>query len=327
MMPLTKTYRQSLFLLMIAIFIVGTPVLIGYSKGYRLNDALSLIETGGIYLHSDFTDTSVYLDGEFIEHNGAFLRNTYMQDLTPGKRYTLWVEKPGYQSWTKQLRVSPNLVTEAGVLMLPNTFEWRHIPATTTVSEGTLLRAGTTTKVVANPEYLSTAERFSKDVDQFAVEVATTTYLTIRGKKVATTTSSTTYEFPQWLDTFASTTDLAHKDMVREREGIVTWLSNGDLSAAWARTNDAPPYYFCDKLCYSRLTIDWQEPILRYDFFPNRNDVVIIGTERGIYAVELDNRSQRNIQTIDEHTGLDFRLEGNGTLTVFDGTEYRETSW
>ncbi len=326
-MPLTKTYRRSLFATMIVLFIIGTPLLIGYSKGYRLDDALSLIETGGIYLHSDFNDTSVYLDNNFVEHNGAFLRNTYIQDLTPGRRYTIWVEKPGYQSWTKKLRVTANLVTEAGVLMLPTHFVWRHIPATTTVSDGSLLRVGTTTHEVANPAYTAQSERFADDIDQFAVEVATTTLITVRGKKVATTTTSIAYEFPEWLTLFASTTDLAHKDMIREREGIVTWLLNGDLSAAWARTNDPAPYYFCDKLCYSRLSIDWSEPITRYEFFPNRNDIVIIGTERGIYAVELDNRSQRNIQTILEEPNLDFRLDNDGALTVFDGKEYRETSW
>ena len=75
------------------------------------------------------------------------------------------------------------------------------------------------------------------------------------------------------------------------------------------------------------LLIDWSEPINRYEFFPNRNDVVILGTSRGIYAVELDQRSQRNIQIIVEAPNLDFRLQIDGTLVVYDGSEYRKTSW
>jgi hypothetical protein len=311
---------------MIVLFIIGTPLLIGYSMGYRLNDALSLIQTGGIYIHSDISDASVYLDGNFVENNGTFLRNTFMQDLTPGRKYTIWVEKTGYQSWTKTLQVKANLVIEARVLMLPKTFEWRTIAATTTVASGVVQR-GTTTRTVVNPEYTARSERFLTTKDQFAVEVATTTYMTVRGRRVATTTSIIEYQFPNWLVEFASTTDLAEKSMVREREGVVLWLENGNLLASWARVNDTVPYFFCDTLCYTKLTIDWAEPILRYDFYPNRNDVVIIETSRGIYAVELDNRSQRNIQTIMEEPNLDFRLEGDGTLTVFDGKEYRETNW
>lgn len=327
MKPLSKTYRQSVFVIMIVLFIIGTPILIGYSKGYRLGDALSLVQTGGIYLHSDLSDTSVYVAGNFVEHNGAFLRNTFMQDLTPGKRYDIWVEKPGYQSWIKTLRVKANLVTEARVLMLPQEFEWHTIPATTSVAVGLTARSSTTTRLVENPEYTARAEHFLDDKDQFEVEVATTTYTTVKGKKLATTTTISEYVFPSWMETFASTTHLGEKHMVREREGMVVWLDQGDLSASWARENDPVPFFFCDKLCYTRLSIDWYEPILRFEFFPNRNDVVILGTSRGIYAVELDNRSQRNIQTILEEPNLDFRLDGDGTLTVFDGKEYRETSW
>jgi hypothetical protein len=327
MKPLSKNYRRALFWGMMVVFIIGTPILIGYSKGYRLDDALSLIETGGIYIHSDLSDTSVYLGGEFVEHNGAFLRNTFIQDLAPGKRYTLWVEKPGYQSWTKTLRVKANLVTEARVLMLPKEFEWRTISATTSVSVGGITNRGTSTKIVENPEYSKHTEWFLENSDQFAKEVASTTYTTLKGKKVATTTTLVEFDFPNWLEEFASSTGLAKKTMVREREGMVAWLEDGDLSATWARENDPVPFYFCDKLCYSRLTIDWAEPILRYEFYPNRDDVVILGSERGIYAVELDNRSQRNIQTILEEPNLDFRLDRNGTLVVFDGKEYHETSW
>lgn len=327
MTPLSASYRRSLFILMIVLFVIGTPLLIGYSKGYRLGDALSLIATGGIYIHSDFSDTSVYIDGDFVEHNGAFLRNTLIQDLSPGRTYTIWVEKPGYQSWTKMLRVKANLVTEGRVMMLPEVFEWRVISPTTVLVEEATAKRASSTREVENPEYLTLEEQFTHDLDQFAVEVATTTYTTVRGKKVATTTTTIAYEFPRWLDTFASSTNLATKKMVREREGMVAWLDQGDLWAVWARESDPVPFYFCDKLCYTRLAIDWQEPILRYEFYPNRNDAVILLTERGIYAVELDNRSQRNIQPIIEGADLDFRIAGDGTLTVFDGTQYKETSW
>ena len=50
-------------------------------------------------------------------------------------------------------------------------------------------------------------------------------------------------------------------------------------------------------------------------------------TKHGIYAVELDNRSQRNIQPVIEEDNLDFRVLQNGTLVVFDGDKFRKTSW
>jgi hypothetical protein len=324
MTPLSHNFRRWFLWALVAVFVVGTPVLIGYSKGYRLDDALSLIATGGIYLHSEVPNASVYLDDTFLENNGAFLRNTYIQDLTPGHSYAVRVEKTDYQSWVKRLPVFANLVTEAHVMMLPTTFSWQIVTATTTIA--TPPGSTATSTDVADPHYAELTKLFADDKDQFAVDIATSTFIKVKGKEVATTTTVREIQFPDWLSMFASSTGLASTTMVREREGIVTWLKDGNLHAAWARPNDPPPYYFCAKVCKTELTIDWAEPITRYEFYPNRNDAVIVGTDRGIYAVELDDRSQRNIQPFMEAPGLSFRLDGD-KIVIFDGKEFREANW
>jgi len=333
MKPLSRKIRSRVLWVLLALFVVLTPILIGYSQGYRLDDALGLIQTGGIYLHSDVANTSVFIDDDFLENNGAFLKNTLIQDLLPNRYYALRVERDGYQSWVKVLLVKPNLVTEARVLMLPTEFTWRQIWASTTIEltdtevATTSDEDATTTQEVLNPEYVELAEHFAEDKEQFEVEVATTTYEYIRGVRTATTTTILETKFPQWLSEFASTSRLSEKEMVREREGMVTWIENGDIYAAWGRTNDPVPYFFCMESCADRLSINWHEPILRYEFYPNRNDLLLVLSERGLYVVELDNRSERNIQTIREERNLDFRLKNDGTLVVFDGQSYFETSW
>jgi hypothetical protein len=218
--------------------------------------------------------------------------------------------------------------------MLPDTFEWATVTASTTISVSPatttstkLSSASSSETTVPNPEYQALDEFYRDDKDQFAVEVATSTYVFVKGKRVATTTTIIEYQFPLWLAEVASTTLLETYDMVHERDGILAWLENGDLYATWVRPNEPQPFYFCTATCTPTLLIDWGEPIERYEFFPNRNDVVLLGTSRGIYAVELDARSQRNIQTIIEEPNLDFRLQIDSSLVVFDGTRYRKTTW
>jgi hypothetical protein len=337
MKPLSKKIRVGVLWVLFFLFVVLTPILIGYSNGYRIDDALGLIQTGGIYIHSDISNTSVFLNDDFVENNGAFLKNTFIQDLLPNRYYSIRAEKEGHQSWVKVLAVKPNHVTEARVLMLPSKFEWVVIPASTTIAvqdteletnvESTLTDDVSLTEEVDNPEFLALTEYFSEDRDQFEVEVATTTYEYVRGKRRATTTTVLEVRFPEWLSESASTSILLEKEMVREREGIVTWLDNGDLFAIWNRTKDPKPFFFCEEKCKEQLVIDWGEPILRYDFYPNRNDLVVVLSERGLYVVELDNRSQRNIQTILEEPNLDFRFQYDGTLIVFNGKEYQKTIW
>jgi hypothetical protein len=332
MNPLSKKLRSRVLWTLLFIFVVFTPVLIGYSRGYRIDDALGIIRTGGIYLHSDIANTAVFLDDEFLENNGALWRNTNVDSLLPDRYYRVRVQHEDYQSWVKVLKVRPEMMTEARVLMIPKEFEWTEITATSSIDvPGTLLDDESTSTekvalVVENPEYMQLEEWFLGYKEQFEVEEATSTYEYIRGQRFPSTTYVSVIRFPNWLSDVASSSILIEKDMVRERDGIVTWLENGDLFALWARENDTLPYFFCIEVCKEQLGINWGDEILHYDFYPNRNDVVLLLTERGLYAVELDDRSERNIQIIIEEPNLDFRVEGDGTLTIFDGQTYWQTS-
>jgi hypothetical protein len=330
MRPLAKGIRKSMFISAFLLFVVGTPLLIGYSKGYRIGSDLFIVHTGGIYLHSDIPRASVWLDGKYVEDNGAFFRNTLVQDLVPNREYTIRMQKDGYHNWVKKLFVFPDLVTEASVLMLPRDLAWETVSSTTLSVEGVV---STTT----NPAFISLKKKFLDEKDQFAVEVATTTYVSVKGKRVATTTQEIEYRFPSRFADFASTTHLAKKHMVRERDSVVSWLDEGNLHLAWVDGKNPPPYFFCRvscatgekdecvQTCDTSLVINWDSDITRYDFYPGRNDVVVLASKQGIYAVELDNRSERNIQPIREGLSpsgeeFDFRVFGNGTLTIFDGS-------
>jgi len=327
--PLSHTIRIRVLWFLFFLFLVTTPLLIGYTKGYRLGDALSLRQVGGIYVHSDLAHTGVYLDDIFVESNGSFMKNTFIQNLLPNRYYKVRVEREGYQSWVKILSVKPNLVTEAYAVMIPSVFDWKHIPASTTVEISVFDEkiATTTQEEVANPEFIKLHKYFTDDEEQFEVEVATTTYEYKNGVRYATTTNVKEIHFPDWMLEFASSSELAKKEMVQERNGIVTWLENGDLFAVWGRENDPAPFYFCTETCVTKLAINWAEPILRYEFYPNRNDVVVVLSEKGVYVEELDNRSERNLQTILEEPNLDFRFLPDKTLVVYDGVAFREISW
>ncbi len=327
MKPLSDKLRWLLLIVLGIVFVTGTPVLIGYSKGYRLGDALNLIATGGIFIHSDIANTDVYVNNEYVKRSGTLLRNTLIQNLSPNDLYQVRVEKEGYQTWNKRLTIEPNLVTEVRVLMLPvpSAFVWTPIVATTTTSLSSSRKATSTLEVATSSEHLRLAERFENSLDQFEYEVASTSFVTVRGVRIATTTLVRETRYPEWLERIASTTGFEGKEQVREREGIVVWLDGGDIHGTWVHEQDeTPPFFMCTTVCVKTLVLDWSEPFLQFEFFPNKSDVVVVGTEKGIFAVELDTRSERNVHTILEGKNLRFLLDGD-TLTVFDGMTFRET--
>lgn len=76
--------------------------------------------------------------------------------------------------------------------------------------------------------------------------------------------------------------------------------------------------------CVPEIRIDrkWQK-VKFFDFFPGRTDLVVMVLERGVYAVEVDDRSWQNVQPILEGENLDARIS-NGHVVVYDGAVFYE---
>lgn len=337
MHPLSSNTRRLFLVVCGILFIVGAPILGLYSSGYRLDDALTLVSTGGVYIQSDLSNVRVFVDGTFIREGGILLRNTFVRNLRPNRTHTVRVERDDYTTWTKELYVRSNYVTEGRVFMLPLKRVWRSIAATSTLElapspatssrSDTVVNATTSTRV-ANPEYTTLTELFATDRDQFEFEVATTTLAVIGGQLRATTTVTTEVRLPEWLQLLASTTGFSDADQIRERNGIVGWLDEGVVTVVWGSPSNLPPHYFCVIQCEERITIDWDEDILRYEFYPNRNDALLVLTEKGLFAVELDNRGGRTIiplyEDFEDPQNATFRVRDGSAVIVSDGALYYE---
>ncbi len=75
-----------------------------------------------------------------------------------------------------------------------------------------------------------------------------------------------------------------------------------------------------DAPCVPEIRIDrkWQK-VNTFDFFPGSTDLVIMGLEKGIYAVEVDDRAWQNVQPLMEGEGLRVRVDA-GRIYIYDGT-------
>jgi len=324
MKPLSHKARLSSFIILILLFILLVPILLAYSAGYRFGDALSIVRTGGVYIHSDLSNTKVYINDEFIEDNGVFLRNTLIQNLRPNKKYSVRVEKEGYRTWIKELFVRPNLVSEARILMLKNEIEFRKIDKVLTpVVTASSTKDSVDEVEILNPEYENLSELFLEDKGQFEVDVATTTTILVKGVKTATTTIISEIQLPDFFDELG-VENIEDKEMLRERQKMVSWLENGDVKNIWSGNIESIPYFYCIEECVDLITVNLGDDIKRYDYFPGRDDVLVVLTNQGVFAVEIDSRSAQNIQPILEKRDLDFRIENGNTIVIKDGDVFLE---
>jgi len=91
----------------------------------------------------------------------------------------------------------------------------------------------------------------------------------------------------------------------------------------WLALNSPLPYYFCNNQeCTSPLLVlNSKFPIRNVDFYPSRNDVLIVAVQNAIYAIEVDGRGGRILQPIYKGANPVFELE-NKTLYILDGKTF-----
>lgn len=321
MKPLTIKQRTISLTILAVVFLLFAPLIVLYSLGYTLDGNMSFQKTGGIFIQSNIASASVFVDGEFLKNNGIFIRNTLIQDLVPNKTYKIEINKDGYQSWVKEIYVYPSIVSEGTVLMLPKVFDLREIykfidkegNATSTPLVKTQTKA-------TNPEFISVSELFASSTKSSKVSVPV----------FASSTLNPNVRQKSKIENFFEDLEIKNSEKLKNlivKGEEISWLDKGNIKLYWTDEIISIPYYYCggiERTCVNSITLDWGDEIKRFDYLPGRHDVWIVLTSHGIYAVEVDGRTQRNIQNIYIGENLDFRMTQTDRLMIKEGTKFFE---
>ncbi len=276
MKPLSIKKRRTYLGVFALIFLVCIPLLILYATGYRFTDTFNIIRTGGLFVAVPESGAQVRIGEEIVKQTGVFQRNIFVQNLKPDM-YEITVTKDGFQSWSKELLVFPQTVSESYPFLLPVE------PAIVEIERYTpVIINGTSTGAVNKK--LETSE-YKTAINIF---IATTT------AKVATTS-----------------------DVIKVKRKLAVTNDKGALFVEWTGSVESTPYYFCiNQICQEKIDITFSSPVRTFDFFPGRDDLLVVVIEDGIFVIEIDNRSKQNIQTLMEGKGLDFRIRNDETIFI-----------
>ncbi len=327
MKPLSKKRRSFSLGFLFLIFIISIPFLLAYSSGYRLDwENLTFEKTGGFFIHSDLSDTRLFVDEEFAESGGLLLRNILVQNLKSNQSYQIRVEKDGYLPWYKELNVYPNIVTEARILMLPIEIPFKKIEQFTETETLDKDQKSTTTRTL-NKEYEDTLAIFTstttpdRNLVVFKEEIIVSTSSATSTKTTSTKpATSSKIIIPDYLNKL-NIKDIENKKQLRESGKMIAWLESGDIQVYWTGEVKATPFFFCNiRDCKNNIKVSLNTDISQFDFYPNRDDAFIVATQNHIFAVEADDRSRQNLQTIFKGEKPEFKLRGN-TIFIKDGQE------
>jgi hypothetical protein len=93
------------------------------------------------------------------------------------------------------------------------------------------------------------------------------------------------------------------------------------LYAEWLGSEDAPPHYFCDSPQFCTLTVLLSRDIPKnatFEFFPDRDDIVLFTKVDGIYVSEIDHYGGHNEAKLVSGANLTFLVRGT-ILYVLEG--------
>lgn len=325
----------------------------------NLKGETSFISTGGMFISAERTGSEIYIDNELVRETRVFRRAFYAQNIDPGTHRVhvqregshTWVkELPVYahlvteaQAFNLPLvpvaRAITRYTTTENVPVISNTYTLR----ASTTQEFFLATTAATSTYRANTEYTSRLEAFKAP--------AATSSASYRGEigqlfsSRATSTATTTKEsngvrlfqdgddvYAAWVgpresmpyyycaEPFApwttSTDSLTEKPMQSDDVALALYAADEEAAEVLKRTQEVAPEQECKPSI--RLDRKWQK-VSYFDFFPGTTDIVILALERGIYAVEVDDRAWQNVQPLMEGEKLSFRVE-NGRVYIYDNT-------
>jgi hypothetical protein len=312
MAPLSRRRRKLYLVALVTAFAVLTPILIGYAQGYRLSDlgdAFKLIRTGGIYVAAGESGVTVSIDDEPRETTSFISRNALVQNLFAGG-YRVSVSKPGFQTWTKELQVYPELVTEWHPALVADPVAPEEILKTLPVPTTTAATATAATKPAVNPRYAEAVAVFSP---------ATSTKAASR----ATTTDPVRLAVIEQLAS-AGRRDLEKEPTLRIAGDIGAWTRGGVLRFAWLGDADSTPHYLCSpEGCIDESVVSLPNPVIWFDFALGRDDLYVVVTQTGVWLVEADGRGGRNVALIKAGQGFEARVFGD-VVFLRQGSRYWE---
>lgn len=282
--PLSRRARTITFWIFVTIFVIGAPLLILWSTGYRPVTLLSWEKSGAIYVYASQEGASIYLNEDEVHTTGFFQRGVFLSDITPGE-HTVVVAKEGYWPWQKHVNVTNGIVEEAISFMIPRA------PEGTVIFPRTDEQLATTDRPPNNLEYINIMEEFAS--------VATSTFASIA----------------------TSTEPLSSVVATSSRERVLLVAQKGGLIAEFNEQGaDDPPRVFCDITpCRSEIIVfEGDTSVRQADFYPGRENVAILATGNGVYALDIDPRPPQNFQPIYKGTRPAFLLDGE-TIYIKDG--------
>lgn len=282
--------RVIYFIVFSVLFLLCIPIIVLYSMGYTIDSTtFGLSGRGGIYVMVQEPGVNVYVGDDLKKTTSLFQKEVLVKGLRP-KEYLVVVGSDEFWPWAKTVNVSEGEVSPLYPLLLPKELAVTVIP--------------------------KADEMYAQVLKLFAVEPKASPVAAKNQAQVSTNLGPTSSTVSSEV-----VTKVIPASEIISRRNMRVWKDGNLVFAHWAGGNGdiIPPYFCYKKECTDTIPIfEANMPIGRIDFYPDRDDVIIMTLDRSIYAVETDVRTYHNFYPLYQGTKPDWRVE-DSTIYIKDG--------
>jgi hypothetical protein len=124
-------YKNKIFFSIIILFLIVSPSVVLYSKGYRIDfDKFNIVQTGSFYFKINPKNSEILIlekDFKINRKTDLFFGTIYIENLIP-KKYSVTIKKEGYYPWKKNLKINQGVVTKAeNITLIPRKIDFTSV--------------------------------------------------------------------------------------------------------------------------------------------------------------------------------------------------------
>ncbi|MCX6702619.1 MAG: hypothetical protein NTW60_02020 [Candidatus Wolfebacteria bacterium] len=309
--------RRAIFYGFVILFILSGFIMVMYSRGWRINigncgNEINLVcefafqKTGAIYLEtSPGGGTTIKINNELYEDKSNLLQSgTLITEFLP-KSYRVEISKAGYFSWIKNMKVEPELVTDArDIALLPKQFQKENLPFPVIKSDKIIDANQSSQRIIAENSQSGIFYLYDSATPSTTININSSFKNLISGDSLI---SASFHPFDQNKIIAGGKNGLYIIDLLRLNAEVIS----KNRPAAWTAKNSGI-YYLTKKssgysLYYSNLIVK------------NQDLIASIGNSSTTAILKLDaSNSQSSIAILDDTNGL-FLIDQSGNLKKISG--------
>lgn len=285
---LSSKARRIYFSIMAVVFVIGVPVLVSYSLGYRLNGDGKLTRTGGITINKIPPGAKVLLQGKEVGTGSLINDEVFIGGLMPGE-YEVEVLGTGFVPWKKKLPVAPQKANVQEVIAIPQPLIFKEV-------------------IVESKEKSKNGEAKSENVRVISQTKADELEALFRSSGQNGDERSLVFG--------------EGATVLRRFGGLEVVQKKDELLAGWAGVDDRLPKSYVDE---NGLTVrifqlgNISEEIRDIDFLPDRFEMALITLPSGLYLTEINACRAYTLFPLYKKPGINVVADASGNIYIKDG--------